>query len=263
MERHPLKSTHVEGARRAPKIAVVIPAHNEAAVIRGTLEAILAQEYPDFEVIVVDNASTDGTAEVVRGFPVRLVHEPQKGLLHARERGRREACLSGADVVANIDADCLPEKTWLNVAAQNFMGFDDGDNGGTPMNTEVAAVSGPYDYYDAHPAFRTASMLMQNYLYRPMAWILQLPFVRGGAVLIGGNNLIRADVLQKMGGYNTALVFYGEDTDTAKRVAKHGRVVFSPHVKMKTSARRFKKEGTLKMTTRYLFHFFKHTFKGV
>ena len=197
---------------------------------------------------MVNNASSDNTAEVVSKFPVRLVHESKKGLLHARERGRIEA---QGEIVANIDADCLPEIDWLESAAKHF----EKDN--------VVAVSGPYDYYDGHPFFRTSSLLMQNYIYRPVAHILQLPFIKGGAVLIGGNNLIRADVLKKMGGYNTKLAFYGEDTDTAKRVAKHGRVVFNPKIKMKTSARRFREEGTVKMTARYLFHFFKQTFKGV
>jgi glycosyltransferase involved in cell wall biosynthesis len=234
--------------RKAPKISVVIPAHNEAGGITPTLEALLAQTYPDFEIIVVDNASTDNTSQVARNFSpkIRVVSESRKGLLHARERGRKEA---RGHIVANIDADCLPEKTWLEMAAQHF------SIGG------VVAVSGPYDYYDGHPFFRRSSLLMQNYIYRPVAHILQFPFVRGGAVLIGGNNLIRADILEKMGGYNTSLVFYGEDTDTAKRVAKHGRVVFTPRMKMKTSARRFKQEGTVKMTFRYLFYFFKHTLR--
>ena len=255
MERHTIKKA--TGAKTVPKISVVIPAYNEELVIAHTLRAVLAQDYPDFEVIVVNNASTDRTAEVVEKIAamngsnglanLRLVHESKKGLLHARERGRVEA---HGDIVANMDADCLPETDWLRIASEYF----DGD---------VVAVSGPYDYHDAHPFFRASSMAMQSYIYRPVANVLQWPFVRGGAVLIGGNNAIRADVLHKMGGYNTALVFYGEDTDTAKRVAKHGRVVFTPRVKMKTSARRFKEEGTLRMTVRYLFHFFKHTFRGV
>ncbi len=52
--------------------------------------------------------------------------------------------------------------------------------------------------------------------------------------------------------------FYGDDTEVAKRVAKYGRVVFSPKVPMKTSARRFAEEGTTRITLTYLFHFFKH-----
>jgi cellulose synthase/poly-beta-1,6-N-acetylglucosamine synthase-like glycosyltransferase len=240
---------------RPLKVSVVVPAFNEESVISDTLNALLAQDYPDFEIIVVNNASTDKTAEVVSKFEsksktIRLVHETKKGLLHARERGRKEA---KGDIVANSDADCLPDKDWLSKATVYF-----GDK-----SKNVVAVSGPYNYYDAHPMFRVASQLLQNYVYRVFATGLQLPFIKSGAVLIGGNNLIRADVLNKMGGYNTSLVFYGEDTDTAKRVAKYGYIVFTPKVKMKTSARRFKDEGHLKMIAKYLYHFFKHTLRSV
>ena len=263
MERHSIKK---------PKISVVIPAHNEENVLTFTLEALLKQTHPNFEIVIVNNASTDKTVEVVTNFissrklgqeKIRIVHESKKGLLHARERGRREA---RGIIVANIDADCLPEADWLEKASALF----DTSAGGIQRAdgaTKIVGVSGPYDYYDAHPSFKFSSMIMQNYIYRPVSHILQWPFVRtymgGGAVLIGGNNLIRADILEKMGGYNTKLTFYGEDTDTAKRIAKFGRVIFTPKLPMKTSARRFKDEGTLKLTVWYLFHFFKHTFKGI
>ena len=198
------------------KISVVIPAHNEESVITETLNAILAQDHPDFEIIVVDNASIDKTAEIVRSFishvgpkatvwprpQIFLVHEPKKGLLHARERGRKEA---RGEIIANMDADCLPETAWLKTAVKYF---DDVDTD----RTRIVAVSGPYNYHDAHPAFRFASKLLQGYVYRLFSVIFQHRFVGIGAVLIGGNNLIRADVLNKIGGYNTALLFYGEDT---------------------------------------------------
>jgi GT2 family glycosyltransferase len=89
----------------------------------------------------------------------------------------------------------------------------------------------------------------------------QLPLINKGATLIGGNNFIRSDILKKTGGYNTDLTFYGEDTDTAKRVSAHGKVIFSPKVVMKTSARRFKSEGTFNLMFKYWFHFFKHILK--
>ena len=238
MERHPLKN---------PKISVVIPAYNEALVIGSTIEAILRQTHPNFEIIVVNNASSDNTADVVSRFPVRLVHETQKGLLFARDRGRKEAT---GDIVANIDADCLPDINWMTNAVKHF------------EDARIVAVSGPYNYHDGHPFFKHTSFFIQSYIYRAVAYILQLSFIKGGAVQIGGNNMIRADVLREMGGYNTNLLFYGEDTDTAKRVSKYGYIVFSPKIYMKTSARRFKDEGTIKMTAKYLFHFFKHTFKS-
>ena len=224
------------------KVSVVIPAYNEASNIAETIRAVLAQEYADFEVIVVNNASTDNTAEIVSQFPVTLVHETRKGLLWARECGRIHA---KGDIIANIDADCIPEKNWISKAVTYF-------------NTEkIVAVTGPYDYYDGHPFFRTTSLLLQKYAYTLLSECIQLPFIRSGAVLIGGNNFIRASVLQQAGGYNTDLTFYGEDTDTAKRIAPYGKVLFRPHLTIKTSARRFKTEGTLNLTMKYFFYFFK------
>lgn len=226
------------------KISVVIPAHNEEKSIASTLKAVLAQDYKNFEVIVVDNASIDRTSEVAKQFPVKVVHESRKGLLWARECGRVNAT---GEIIVNIDADCLPDKDWLSRGVSNFK---DG----------VVAVTGPYDYYDGDRIFRFVSLFVQKHIYHLMNHTIQ--FTKHGAVLIGGNNFIRADVIKKAGGYNTKLVFYGEDTDTAKRVFKYGKVVFDKKLQMKTSARRFKQEGTLKITFKYLFHFFKIVLGG-
>ena len=224
------------------KVSIVIPAHNEEESIAHTLQAVCAFDYPDFEVIVVDNASSDKTGDIARTFPVKVVYENRKGLLFARERGRVEAT---GEIIANIDADCLPHKKWLSKMVHHF------------KNNEVAAVSGPYDYFDGKRFFRISSLFLQKTAYVFMNNVLQ-HFKKGG-VLIGGNNMIRASVLQDIGGYNTDILFYGEDTNTAKRVSKKGKIIFHPNCVMKTSARRFKKEGFLKITAKYFYHFFKQT----
>src|SRR5581483_9075806 len=113
-------------------VSVVVPAHNEEKNVAQTIEALLAQNYPNFEIIVVNNASTDKTSEIVSKFPVKLVHEPRKGLLWARERGRVEA---SGEIIANIDADCLPDENWIHTAVAHF------------DSHEVSAVTGPYDYH--------------------------------------------------------------------------------------------------------------------
>ncbi len=230
-----------------PKLSIVIPAYNEEKVIPPTLEAVLAQDYPNFEVIVVNNASTDKTAAVASTYPVKVVTEMKKGLLAARERGRVEA---SGDIIVNIDADCLPEKNWLSRGVKEF------------KNDQIVAVSGPYDYFDGGWFFRTCSLLLQKNVYYLVSKIVQLSFVRQGAILIGGNNFIRADILKKTGGYNTAITFYGEDTNTAKRVAQFGYVIFCRSLLMKTSARRFIEEGKINITVKYLFHFFHMLFKS-
>jgi cellulose synthase/poly-beta-1,6-N-acetylglucosamine synthase-like glycosyltransferase len=224
------------------KASIVVPAYNEEEVLPETLRHLLAQDYPHFEIIVVNNASKDRTHEVAASFPgVRVVDESRKGLLWAREAGRQAAT---GDIIVNVDADCLPEKDWLSHGISYF------------VDPKIVAVSGPYDYFDGGFFFRGMSLLLQKNVYWVVSKIVQLSFIRQGAILIGGNNFIRKEVTDKMGGYNTALTFYGEDTDTAKRVSKFGYVLFVRSFLMKTSARRFIEEGKIKITVKYLFHFF-------
>lgn len=225
------------------KISIVIPAYNEEASIGKTIEAVLAQDYKNFEVIVVDNASTDKTSEIAGKYPVKLVKEPKKGLLHARERGRLEAT---GEIIANIDADCFPDEKWLSRGIKYF------------ENESIVAVTGPYDYFDGGYIFRKFTLFTQKYAYFLMNNLLN--FFHTGAILIGGNNFIRARVLKEVGGYTTSLLFYGEDADTAKKVSQKGKVVFDKNLIMKTSARRFKAEGTFKIGFLYFYHFLRVMF---
>ena len=101
-----------------PAVTVVIPAYNAAATLAPALESVLAQTYDDFEVIVVDDGSTDGTASVAAGFgsPVRCIRTENGGVSRARNRGLEEA--EGA-LVAFLDADDLwrPDKLARQVPA--------------------------------------------------------------------------------------------------------------------------------------------------
>lgn len=67
-----------------PKISVIIPAYNEARDIAACLQSLLRQDYPSFEIIVVDDGSTDTTASAVKKFPVRLIQQPHSGPGQAR-----------------------------------------------------------------------------------------------------------------------------------------------------------------------------------
>jgi len=226
------------------KVSVIIPAHNEEKFIAQTLEAVLAQNYPDYEVIVVDNASTDKTAEIVAQFPgVKYLYEERKGLLWARECGRKEAT---GDIVVNTDADCIPDTDWLSRGVAAF------------SSEKIVAVTGPCAFFDAGPVFQTCTLAFQKTVYPLFNSMFQALHV--GAVLIGGNSFIRANALQTIGGYNTSIPFYGEDTDTAKRLSKHGKLVFKRNLITKTSSRRFVKEGTWETLFLYIFNFFWVTF---
>ncbi|GII25775.1 glycosyltransferase [Planosporangium mesophilum] len=101
---------------------VVVPAYDEARRIRATLDALASQSDVDFTLLVVDNNSLDGTADVVREFaatapmPVRLMIEPEKGVGCAVDTGFRYAIESGATLLARTDADCLPRPGWVAAA---------------------------------------------------------------------------------------------------------------------------------------------------
>ena len=104
----------------APDLWVVVPAFNEERSIGATLRRLAAQSDRGFTLVVVDNASTDGTARVVRAFAeehpgldVRLVTEPLKGTGAAADTGVRFAISAGATHVARTDADCLPAPGWI------------------------------------------------------------------------------------------------------------------------------------------------------
>lgn len=222
------------------KISVIIPAHNEENYLPTALQAVLASDYPDFEVIVVDNASSDGTYEAAVSMGVKVVKEPSQGTQHARERGRAEA---SGEIIANMDADCVPDEKWLSQGIKNF------------TDPGVVALTGPVDYYDGSKIFRFVSFYFQKTVYRFINFILNA--FHGGGVLLAGNCFIRKSALDKIGGYDTSIFFYGDDTDTAKRLSKIGKIVYDGNLVIKTSARRFKSQGLLKTEAIYIYHFFK------
>lgn len=221
------------------KVSIIIPAHNEEKSIARTLQAVLALDYPDFEVIVVDNASSDTTADIIKNFStIKLVTETKKGTQYAREAGRKGAT---GEFIAFIDADCIPDPQWLN-------------NGMRLLTTKKAvAVSGPYNYYDASFIFKILSNILQQVIYVSVNNILY--FFGLGGIVIGGNVIVSSHALHDLGGLNTAISFYGDDTDLAKKLSKQGRVIFSQHFVIKSSARRFKRSGSLKVFYLYFMNF--------
>ncbi|MEP6620580.1 MAG: glycosyltransferase [bacterium] len=99
---------------------VVVPFYNEERGIQATLDALEAQTDRDFSLILVDNGSTDGSADIVRRFSLRaaapvtiVVREPQKGTGAAADTGFRHAMARGARWIARTDADCLPHRDWV------------------------------------------------------------------------------------------------------------------------------------------------------
>lgn len=226
------------------KISIVIPAYNEEEYLHETLICALAQDYRNFEVIVVDNGSTDSTEAIARSFPrVKVLSENNKGTQFARECGRKSA---KGDIIAFLDADCRPAPDWLS---QGISYFD---------NPNVAAVAGPYDYFDGSEFQRTLLLFMQRAVYIPINVFLRILGL--GGILVAGNCFVRSHTLEGIGGLDTSYTFWGDDTNTARRLSRVGKIIFAWHLVMKSSARRLARDGTVRVVFRYVYAFFKAGF---
>lgn len=237
------------------KLSFVIPAYNEELYIGDCLDAILAQKNDvrdsasDLEVIVVNNASKDGTAAVVQKYAardpiVKLVNEPKKGIVWARRAGYLAAT---GDLIANVDADTRITPGWIRRVLDEFA-----------RDPKLVALSGPFIYYDAP---RKVRFFTRFFYYIGFGFYLVNRFVfRVGSMLQGGNFIVRRDALEKIGGYDTNLSFYGEDTDIARRMNKVGHVKFTFKLPALSSGRRLAKEGGLTTGLRYAINFFWITF---
>ena len=101
----------------SPRISVVVCTHNGGATIAGCLDALSRIEYPDYEVIVVDDGSTDGTASIAAEFDVRVISTENQGLSSARNTGLEAAT---GEIVAFTDDDACPDREWLRYLAHAF-----------------------------------------------------------------------------------------------------------------------------------------------
>jgi hypothetical protein len=110
-----------------PKISVVICTYNGAHVIRDCLASLRQLDYPNFEVIVVNDGSTDATAAIVQEYDVRLINTEQRGLSRARNTGMEATT---GEIIAYTDDDAYPDPHWLTYLAATFMGTSHAGVGG-------------------------------------------------------------------------------------------------------------------------------------
>ena len=99
-----------------PRVSVIIPVRDRRLMLRGALEALAKQTYRDFEVVVVDDGSTDGSGDEAFAVPelrARVIRTEGVGAVGARTSGVEAAA---GDVFAFTDSDCLPDPDWLSEA---------------------------------------------------------------------------------------------------------------------------------------------------
>lgn len=140
-----------------PTVSVIVPSHNDAPMLATCLRALAAQTRPADEIVVVDNRSSDDTAEVARAAGARVVSEPVLGTLPATAAGFDAAT---GELLARLDADSVPPADWIERVVRSF-----------DESPELAALTGPGVFYGKG---------------RTIHWIAEHVYIGGYQWFVGG-----------------------------------------------------------------------------
>jgi GT2 family glycosyltransferase len=184
-----------------PRISVVVCTYNGARTIRDCLEALERLRYPDYEVIVVDDGSTDATAAIARRYDCRLIQTENRGLGSARNTGLETAT---GEIVAYTDDDAYPDPDWLTYLGSTF------------LTTRHAGVGGP------NLAPPGDGVIADCVARAPGGPIHVLLSDREAEHIPGCNMAFRAAALRAIGGFDPQFRIAGDDVDVCWRLQASG-----------------------------------------
>lgn len=190
------------------RISVIVCAYNAGETLRECLEGIARLDYPEYDVIVVDDGSSDDTAAIAREFDCKLVQIPNGGLSAARNVGLERAT---GDIVAYIDSDAYPDPHWLQHMANALA---DGRFAG--MGGPNIAPAGDGQVADAvsHSPGGPLHVMLDD---------------RVAEHIPGCNMAFRREDLVRAGGFDPRFRVAGDDVDACWRIQDAGGMLgFSP-----------------------------------
>jgi glycosyltransferase involved in cell wall biosynthesis len=192
-------------------VSVIVPAYNEQQLIGGCLDSLLVQtmDHEKYEVILVDNNSTDQTASIASGKGARVERELKKGYVHALRKGIEA---SQGEILAFTDADCRVPPDWLEVFLANFNSAPN-----------IVAVGGKAGYYDVPP-------LVDRFFSFFVIFIHALP---------GNNMAIKREAIDRIGGIDPS-VNLSLDYWLTVKLRKVGRLKIDHRLFVEASGRRFR-----------------------
>jgi len=239
-----------------PKLTVVICTYNRAKSLRKTLESLSNQSVKNFEVIMVDGGSSDGTGSVIELFKKKLVLSKyvleEKALAKVRDIGWRKA---KADIVSWIDDDVVVGKAWveniLRLMKDKSIG---GVSGPTIIPSHLVGKRDVFLFYKAKGVFRIigwfwdkvfleGGRLKVGRVFRSGAWspgsnfrtCLRLPDTVKVDFLEACNMSLRKSLVRKVGGYDYSFTGVAEwcELDLSQKVKRLGyELIFSPSVRV-------------------------------
>lgn len=205
------------------KISVIIPTYNEAKQIEACLRPFARQTLPrqEFEIIVVDGGSTDGTTVLAEPLADRVVRQSSEGVGGARNDG---VAVARAPIIATTDADCRVPEAWLETILEDF------------LDPDVVAVCGPDGPFDGGLKARVIFFFVRS--------IIRLAALAGLYGTGSTNTAVRRDAFLAIGGYRS--LSHSDDIDLGIRIASRGRILYDPRLFVRLSVRRLEKEGYMR-----------------
>jgi peptidoglycan/xylan/chitin deacetylase (PgdA/CDA1 family) len=194
--------------KQKPSFTIIIPAYNEEEMVADCISSIQQQDYNgNFEIIVVNNASTDRTEAIAGSLGVQVVYEPKQGYVHALRAG---FCAATGDIIACTDADTRVPPFWLSRIAINL------------SKPGTVACSGVFMFYDGPLFIRFIGKAFGRFNYH----------------LAGANMAVWRHEYLRSGGFDPH-VNMGADVELGQRLAKLGHVAIDRKLVARTSGRRF------------------------
>jgi glycosyltransferase involved in cell wall biosynthesis len=193
-------------------LSVIVPAYNEEILLPDCLDSLLTQtaDRALYEVVVIDNGSTDRTAAIAVTKGARVEEEVRKGYVHAVRRGVET---SQAALLAFTDADCRVPRDWVSRILRDF-----------EETPGIVALGGRLDFFDLDP-------IMKNVTKAILA---------PSRILPGNNMVIRREALGRVGGFDPRINL-SADYWLTLRLRRVGKIRMDRRLVVFTSGRRFRR----------------------
>ena len=191
-----------------PSISIAVCTYNGAAYLRECLDSLFQINYPDYEVIVVNDGSTDDTIAIAQSYDCKLISTPNRGLSNARNTAWQAA---NGEIVVYIDDDAYADPDWLSYLALTF------------LETGFAAVGGP-NIPPSDDGFVATCVA-----HAPGSPTHVLLSDLEAEHIPGCNMAFKREALEQIGGFDPVFRVAGDDVDICWKIQKQGwKIGFSP-----------------------------------
>lgn len=200
------------GDNWAPSVSIIVPAFNEETLIEESLISLMSLDYPDYEIIIVDDGSTDGTTNKARLVAVRSSQVPVH-IISQSNAGKAWALNTGivhaqGEIVVCVDADSKLNPDALRIGVNYF------------KDPRVGAVGGFVDIINLNRILmllqRLEYLISQNFIRRALS-VFNIVTVVPGPI-----GMFRKIAVRQIGGYNTSHDCFAEDADLTVRLLANG-----------------------------------------